>query len=61
MVFSPPRHDPYEDLGMTPQGPIKRVYANVIQDQRLQLKELRAKESLNTQAREGNLKVILEI
>ena len=42
---------------MTPQDPGKRVYAQVIQDQRLQLKELQLKEAITTQIKEGNLKV----
>ena len=57
MVYSPARHNPFEDLGLTPQGPTKRVYAQIIQDQRLQLEEQKLRETLSNKIKDGSLKV----
>ena len=57
MVYSPARHNPFEDLGMTPQGPTKRVYAQIIQDQRLQLEEQKLREAITNKIKDGSLKV----
>ncbi|KAI6651895.1 splicing factor 3B subunit 1 [Oopsacas minuta] len=57
MVYSPARHDPFEDLGMTPQGPSKRIYSEVIQDQRLQKEEVKIHEALSTKIKDGSLKI----